>query len=81
MAQNDNVQMTFEYIDSKAKLALPLLYKILIENSSNANIEKYSNYIYGKYAKENDNIKKLLSQIKLLKNIPIELLFKYYIRT
>ena len=72
--------MTFEYIDNKSKLALPLFYKTLIETISIDNIEKNTNNIYNKYSKDNKDIKELLDQIKLLKDIPIELLTKYYIR-
>ena len=72
--------MIFEYIDSKDKLALPLFYKILIESSSSDKIEDYTKKIYEKYSKENKKLKKLLNQIKLMQDIPIELLSKYYIR-
>ena len=78
--QEDNIQMTFEYIDRQEKLALPLFYKTLIETVEIDKAEKYTNLIYQKYSKGNKDINDLLSQIQLLKDIPIELLSKYYIR-
>ena len=78
--KEENIQMTFEYIDSQAKLALPLFYKTLIDIEPSDKVEKYTNEIYEKYSKENKDINELLTQIKSLKDIPIELLSKYYIR-
>ena len=78
--KEENIQMTFEYIDSQAKLALPLFYKTLIDTQPSDKVEKYTNEIYEKYSKENKDINELLTQIKSLKDIPIELLSKYYIR-
>ena len=78
--QEDNIQMTFEYIDSELKLALPIFYKTLIETAPNDKIESYTNFIYDNYSKGNKEIKYLLAQIKSLQDIPIELLSKYYIR-
>ena len=78
--EEDNIQMTFEYIDNIEKLALPLFYKTLIESSKYDNIETYTKYLFEKYSKDNPNVYNLLNQIKKLKNIPIELLSKYYIR-
>jgi len=72
-------QLTFEYIDCKEKLVLPLLYKSLIEKASTDNIEKYTEYLYNKYS-ENEEINKLLNSILYISDIPIELLSKYYAR-
>jgi hypothetical protein len=78
--KEENIQMTFEYIDSQAKLTLPLFYKTLIDIEPSDKVEKYTNEIYEKYSKENKDINELLTQIKSLKDIPTELLSKYYIR-
>ena len=78
--QDENIQMVFEYIDSPAKLTLPIFYKTLIETTSTDKIENYTNLIFENYSKENKKLKKLLNQIKLMQDIPIELLSKYYIR-
>ena len=74
---SDDVELTFEYIDKKEKLLLPLFYKILIDNASNDNMDKYTLNLYTKYSK-NQDIKKLLDSIKYFPNIPIEILSKYY---
>ena len=42
-------------------------------------MNNYNKYIYEKYS-NNKHIRRLFEQIILLKNIPIELLSKYYIR-
>jgi len=72
-------ELTFEYIDCKEKLVLPLLYQSLIEIESTDNIENYTEYLYNKYS-TNEEINKLLNSIKNKSNIPIELLSKYYAR-
>jgi len=77
--RDEENQLTFEYIDRKEKLVLPLLYKSLIEVTSTDKIEKYTEYLYNKYS-ENKEIKKLLYSIKNISDIPIELLSKYYTR-
>ena len=77
---NGEVQLTFEYIDCKEKLMLPLFFKSLIENISNNNLEQFTNSIYNEYSEKNAKIKDLLKQIKTMKNIPIEILSKYYAR-
>ena len=74
-------QLTFEYINEKDKLILPLLYKVLIiKDKIDDNIEKYTLELYNNYANKNNKLKKLLGSIKSISNIPIELLSKYYIR-
>ena len=76
----DDIQLIFEYIDSIEKLELPLFFKSLIDNVSNNNMEEYTNSLYDTYSKDNDKIKILLGSIKLMINIPIEVLSKYYAR-
>ena len=51
----------------------------MIEKASNENLEEYIKSLYNIYYKD-ENIKKLLEQILYLKNIPIEILSKYYAR-
>jgi len=43
-------------------------------------MEDYTNSLYNTYSKDNDKLKILLGSIKSMKNIPIELLSKYYAR-
>ena len=76
----DDIQLTFEYIDSMEKLTLPIFFKSLIDNVSINNMEDYTNSLYNTYSKDNDNLKKLLGSIKSMINVPIELLSKYYAR-
>ena len=76
----ENIQMTFEYIDKKEQLVLPLLYKTIIDRESLDNLDNYTNSIYEKYSKENNDINNVLEEIKSIKNLPIDLLAKYYIR-
>ena len=71
--------LTFEYIDCKEKLILPLFYKSLIEITSKDNIDKYTEHLYKKYSTDNE-VDKLLNSIRYIKDIPIELLSKYYAR-
>ena len=81
-----DVEYTFEFIDKKEKLLLPLFYKTLIDNISNDNMEKYTSTLYKDYVENNQNskdyndLKNLLGSIKSIPNIPIEILSKYYAR-
>jgi len=77
---NLDVQLTFEYIDSKEKLILPLTFKALIDKMSNENMEEYTKFLYNIYSKESKKIKNLLEQIVVMKFVPIEILAKYYAR-
>ena len=79
LGDNNNIQLTFEYIDCIEKLELPLLYQSIINITKIDKIENYNEYLYSKYSKEN-NLIDLLNDINKLPNIPIELLCKYYIR-
>ena len=71
--------LTFEYIDCKEKLILPLFYKSLIEITSKDNIETYVEHLYKKYS-TNKEVEKLLNPIRNIKDIPIELISKYFAR-
>lgn len=76
----DEGQLVFEYIDCKEKLILPILYKALLETSSNEKVEKFTQFLYNKYSKNTKSLETLLSSIYSIPEIPIELLCKYYIR-
>ena len=76
----DNAKLTFEYIDSNQKLTLPLFYKILIDSIKIHDIEEYTDLLYSKYAEDNGDLKELLTPIKSIYDVPIELLSKYYTR-
>ena len=78
--KSEEAQLTFEYIDKKEKLVLPLFFKALIDNASNENLEKYNKLLYNAYSKSSQRLKELLEPIQLIPNIPIEILSKYYAR-
>ena len=75
-----DVQLTFEKIDTKEKLILPLFFKTLIDKVKNDNLEKYTKLLYNTYSESSysNKIDELLGQILSIPNIPIELLSKYY---
>ena len=75
--QNEG-QLSIEYIDRKEKLILPTLYQSLIDETNYDEINKFNKIIYEKYSKENNSWKKLLNSIVSTREIPIELLSKYY---
>ena len=79
--KTNDVQLTFEYIDCKEKLALPLFFKTLIDTVPNDKMDTYTETLYNDYHKESDEINDLLGPIKSIPNIPIEILSKYYTRT
>ena len=76
----DEVQLTFECIKKKEQLVLPMFFKALIELASKDNMENFIKYVYDTYSAKDPQIKNLLRFIRSMKNIPIELLSKYYIR-
>ena len=76
----DEVQLTFECIKKKEQLVLPMFFKALIELASKDNMENFIKYVYDTYSAKDSQIKNLLRFIRSMKNIPIELLSKYYIR-
>ena len=71
------VELTFEYIDSKEKLMLPLMFKSLIEKTSYNNMQEYTLYLYNKYGKNHYQLKYLYESLKNTPKIPIQILSKY----
>ena len=71
------VEFTFEYIDSKEKLMLPLMFKSLIEKTSYNNMQKYTLDLYTKYGKNHYQLKNLFESLKNTPKIPFQLLSKY----
>ena len=76
----DCARLTFEYIDKKEKLLLPLFFKTLIEKCSNEDMKNYTSDLYTEYSVNSDNVKNLLGSIMNMSNIPVEILSKYYAR-
>ena len=74
---NNEIQFTFEYINCKEKLMIPLFFKSLLNEVSNNDIQNYTQFLYTKYSKTTNNIQKLLGSILSIPDIPIEILSKY----
>jgi len=74
------VQFTFQYINNIEDLMLPLFFKSLIDDASNDNMEEYTNSLYNTYSQNFSILKILLGSIQSMKNVPIEILSKYYAR-
>ena len=72
-------QLTFDKVDTKEKLSLHLFYKVLIDTTEIKYIDNFTKELYNKY-QGNNALKTLFEPIMEAKNIPIELLAKYYIR-
>ena len=74
------VQLSIEYVDSIEKLILPMFFKTLLNDTSKDLVRKNTNTLYNTYTFENDEIQSLLYSIEPMKDMPIEILSKYYIR-
>ena len=70
---------SFDYIDTKEKLAMPIFYKCLIEFTEKDNIE-FIQFLNDKYYNQSKEIKKFIDSINSIPDIPIQLLAKYYAR-
>ena len=73
------VQLSIEYVDSIEKLILPMFFKTLLNDTSKDLVRKNTNTLYNTYTFENDEIQSLLYSIEPMKDMPIEILLKYYI--
>ena len=78
LKEPDEVQLTFDCIKNKEDLVLPIFFKTLIDKESKENMEKFTNDIYNTYSEKNERIKDLLGIIKSMRNIPVEILSKFY---
>ena len=73
---NLNTQLTFEYINSKENLMLPLFFKSLIENAQSENIYQYTQELFKIYCEQKLAIKATVESIK--EDISLGELSKYY---
>ena len=80
LEREDEGDLVFEYVDCQEKLALPTLYKLLIQVTPKDNIDDFTKKLYNQYS-ECEEIKELLKPIVSMSHIPNELLSKYYART
>ena len=70
----------FYFLDSKEKMSLPILFESLLDKTSIDNLENYTLFLFNTYSNKNKDIKLLLGSIIYMKNIPLEILSKYYAR-
>ena len=70
----------FDYIDCREKLLLPLFYKSLIDSTTEYRNLYFMQLLYQNYSNNNHKLKNLLKSIRLIGDIPNELLSKYYAR-
>ena len=75
------LKLNLDYIDNEEKLYLPTYFRIMIKitDGDKKHFSKFTKDLYKEYS-DNDKIHNLLSQIINLKNIPFELLCKYWAR-
>ena len=76
--RNQDIQLTFEFIDSKEKLLLPLYFKSLIEKSENDNMEEYTYTLFDKYSQKSKKMKELMDSVKSPQNLQLEKLSILY---
>ena len=76
---DQEIKVILDPIEDLKQIYLPLYYKTMIKIKDSDNFDKFTKSLYDEY-KDVDNIRQLLSQIINLKNMPIELLCKYWLR-
>ena len=75
----DDGQFSFDYIDTKEKLLLQMLYKYLIDYNENDNLA-FIKMLYAKYYTKSNEIRHFLDSINSINEIPVEILCKFYVR-
>ena len=73
---NLNTQLTFEYINSKENLMLPLFFKSLIENAQSENIYQYTQELFKIYCEQSLAIQATVESIE--EDVTLGELSKYY---
>ena len=53
---------------------LPLYFKSLIDHAKIDEVDKYTQYLYDIYSKDNYSLTKLFVPIRFMSNIPIEII-------
>ena len=71
-----DTQLTFDPIESKEQLILPLLFKSLIDKTSNDNMYEYTHELFDKYSQQNYTIKMVVDSVN--QSISMEKLVKAY---
>ena len=77
--EDEEIKLIFDPIEELNQMYLPLYYKTMVRIKDTDNFDKFTKSLYEEY-KGDDDIEKLLSQIINLRNIPKELLCKYWLR-
>ena len=72
-------EFILEEINEINQLYLPLYYRILIKINPFHDFNKFTNFLYNKYS-NNKQMSELLYPLLSFENIPIKLLYKYYIK-
>ena len=80
LKRDDEENLIFDYIDCKEKLLLPIFYKSLIKITPEDKADLFTKKLNEKYSSKCKELKNLLDPIMSLKNIPPQLLSKYYSR-
>lgn len=60
MLSESKIRLTFDYVDSKQKLLLPLKFKSLIDNALIEDITNFTKKIYDTYSERSTSLKKII---------------------
>lgn len=74
-----NNYFSFEYINESKDLIFPLTFKEFLEMPCKTEIKIFNEYLLNRYSKFND-MKKLIQQLLLETEVPLNVLVKYWIR-
>ena len=76
---SNDIQLTFEYIDNKNKLLLPLYFKAIIDKTLLDDGKKFIYFLDRKYSKNNYKLKVILDFLKSKSVVPIDILSKKFV--
>ena len=76
--EQKTIQLNFEYVPDRNHLILPLFMSNITKNPTEDEIDKFNHYLIEEYSVE--EIIKLITQIIRRKNIPIEIISKFWAR-
>ena len=76
--EQKDIQLNFEYVPNRNYLILPLFMSDITKNPTEEDINEFNHYLIDKYTVK--EIIKLISQLIRKKNIPIEIISKFWVR-
>ena len=76
--EQKNIQLNFEYVPDRNHLILPLFMSNITKNPTEDEIDKFNHYLIDEYTVK--EIIKLITQLIRKKNIPIEIISKFWVR-